>query len=42
MKKILVACGSILFVSAVVTATIAIMDYKMKHRRYITVVVKDE
>ena len=40
MKKIIAICGGILAVSAVVTATIAIIDYKMEHRRYVRANIK--
>ncbi len=40
MKKIIAICGSILAVAALVTATVAVIDYKMEHRRYVRAIIK--
>jgi len=37
MKKIIVIAGSVLVFCALVTATLGVIDYKMKHKKYITI-----
>lgn len=40
MKKIIVICGSILTVLAALTTILGVIDYKLKHRRYVKANIK--